>query len=485
MILKASQRSGAMQLASHLLKAENEHVEIHEVRGFISDNVREAFKESEALAKGTRCIQHLFSLSLNPPERESVEVEAFEKAITDIESSLKLSGQPRIVIFHEKEGRRHCHAVWSRIDTQNMKAINLPHYKNRLMDVSKRLYLEHGWTMPEGLRDRNKRNPYNYSLAEWQQAKRAGIDPKALKQTFQECWNISDSRKAFTHALSEHGLTLAKRDRRGFVAVDYRGEVYAIARYAGIKTKDVKEKLRKPDNLPSVAEAKADISRKMSRKLQSFIDQTDKKLKVSAQTLEAKRQKLAEHHREARRNLEQQQNQRGVAEAQKRAERFRKGFRGVWDYLSGKNAKIKAQNSMETYWCSQRDRREKQNLIDRQLSERQSVQKQIRQVRLVHNRALTKLHKDIGYYMNLNRDEQEKELSLRPKAKIRPDKVQETPKPKQRSRIDKLREKPVHRAFTEQSQPEQQPTQQDRLQRLRSGRSNPSTGRSRGPDRER
>ena len=38
MILKASQRGGAKQLGLHLLKmTENERVEIHEVRGFISD----------------------------------------------------------------------------------------------------------------------------------------------------------------------------------------------------------------------------------------------------------------------------------------------------------------------------------------------------------------------------------------------------------------------------------------------------------------
>ncbi|TVV71854.1 hypothetical protein FOY91_16035 [Sphingomonas solaris] len=40
MILKASQRGGGMQLAVHLLKSENEHVEVHEVRGFVSDDLK-------------------------------------------------------------------------------------------------------------------------------------------------------------------------------------------------------------------------------------------------------------------------------------------------------------------------------------------------------------------------------------------------------------------------------------------------------------
>lgn len=35
MIIKASQRSGGTQLGLHLLKTENEQVEIHEVSGFV------------------------------------------------------------------------------------------------------------------------------------------------------------------------------------------------------------------------------------------------------------------------------------------------------------------------------------------------------------------------------------------------------------------------------------------------------------------
>lgn len=41
MILKASQRSGGKQLGLHLLKTEeNEHVEIHEVSGFVPPQLR-------------------------------------------------------------------------------------------------------------------------------------------------------------------------------------------------------------------------------------------------------------------------------------------------------------------------------------------------------------------------------------------------------------------------------------------------------------
>ena len=86
MILKASQRSGAKQLATHLLKTEeNEHVEVHELRGFMADNLQGALKEIQAVSQGTRCKQFMFSLSLNPPQTENVPIKHFENALADIE----------------------------------------------------------------------------------------------------------------------------------------------------------------------------------------------------------------------------------------------------------------------------------------------------------------------------------------------------------------------------------------------------------------
>jgi hypothetical protein len=68
MILKGSQRAGGRQLAAHLLRAdENEHVEVHELRGFVAEDLDGAFAEAYAASKGTRAKQFLFSLSLNPP----------------------------------------------------------------------------------------------------------------------------------------------------------------------------------------------------------------------------------------------------------------------------------------------------------------------------------------------------------------------------------------------------------------------------------
>lgn len=261
MILKASQRGGGKQLALHLLRRdENEHVEVHEVRGFVSEDLVGAFQEAYAISKGTKCKQFLFSVSLNPPPQERVEIATFEDAIARIEESNGLTGQPRAIVFHEKEGRRHAHAVWSRIDADTMTAKNLPFFKNKLRDLSRELYLENGWKMPRGLMNSREADPRNFTLAEWHQAKRAGRDARDLKSLLQECWAVSDSPAAFSQALKNRGFTLARGDRRGHVAISPEGEVFSVSRAVGKKSKEVALRLGTPDNLPSVADARGSLA---------------------------------------------------------------------------------------------------------------------------------------------------------------------------------------------------------------------------------
>src|SRR5262245_59141204 len=141
MIIKAKERGDGRQLGHYLLRTDtNEHVEVHSLRGYSSDHLPTALQEIDAVAKGTRAKNCLFSLSLNPPPGERVPVEKFESAIEAVERKLGLEGQPRAVVFHEVDGRRHAHVVFSRIDAERMVAIQLSHYKLKLRDVSKQQF---------------------------------------------------------------------------------------------------------------------------------------------------------------------------------------------------------------------------------------------------------------------------------------------------------------------------------------------------------
>ena len=215
MILKGNARGGAKDLALHLMKDENDHVELHELRGFVSESLMGAFNEVYAQRQGTRCTKFLYSLSINPPETENVTIEDFEDAISRAEERLGLTEQPRAVVFHEKEGRRHAHVVWSRIDAAEMKAVPLPFDREKLMEVSRELFRDHHWRMPEGLADPARRDPRNFTLAEWQQAQRTGRDPRQIKGAIQDAWAISDTKAGLSHALEERGFIrrLAHRAR--------------------------------------------------------------------------------------------------------------------------------------------------------------------------------------------------------------------------------------------------------------------------------
>lgn len=376
MIFVGSQRSGAKDLAIHLMKEENDHVSIHEVRGFASEDLLSALREAEALSKGTRCKQYLFSLSLNPPPNEVVDTQTFEAAIDRAEEKLGLVGQPRAIVFHEKEGRRHAHAVWSRIDADEMRAVPLPFTHRKLLDLSRELYLEHGWRMPDGLAKSGARDPVNFSLAEWQQAKRASSDPKTIKLAFLEAWAISDSKPSLIQALKERGFILAQGDRRGFVAVDRQGEIYALARWSGIKTKDVKARLSDPKDLPTAQEAQAQNAREMTPALERLRNELDSKRAQAKEAAHQQRATLVKRQKAERHALETKHEARLIAETKERQSRFRSGLSGLWDRLRGEHAKIRDRNALEAYESLLRDRQEKDALIGAHLDQRGSLKAQ-------------------------------------------------------------------------------------------------------------
>jgi len=312
-----------------------------------------------------------------------------------------LEGQPRAIVFHEKECRRHAHCVWSRIKTEEMKAINLPYYKHKLQDISRQLYFEYGWQMPKGLLNKQERNPLNYSLAQWQQAKRAGEDPKILQKLFQDCWAVSDNKQSFEQALKDYGLYLAQGDRRGYVAIDYRGEVYSLSRWLKVKTKGLKERLGNPETLLNTREAKAQIAEHMSDKLKTYIQEVQAQLKQQVQPYIQKKKSLQHHHQNERERLQQKQEERWQQESITRSQRLPRGMKGIWFRITGKYQKIRNQNEIETEKCRTRDRDQKQHLIERQLTQRQKLQTQIKPNLQEHKQRIFDLRQDIAKYMEM------------------------------------------------------------------------------------
>lgn len=402
MILHGNPRGGSAQLAAHLLRTdENEHVEVHEVRGFVSSDLKEALHEAYAVSRATRCRQFLYSVSLNPPQDEDVSIPVFEAAIAEIEERLDLAGQPRAIVFHEKEGRRHAHCVWSRIKLDTMTAINLPFTKRKLRGLSQELFAEHGWQMPAGLIDYEARNPMNFTHGEWQQARRQGADIRETKEMFRQLYAASDSRQAFGAALEERGYVLAQGDRRGFVAVDYHGEVHSIARYTGIRTREINEVLGDPGDLQSVEQARCAICNLMLPILKTHFDEIKSEHASRMAVVEKSRVAMVARHRDERARLQALQQERAQTEQAERNARFRRGVRGVWDRLTGRHAETRRENEQHLSAANARDQDQRHTLRESQLGARRTLQKRILGLREERRSELLMVQEEVAHYHHM------------------------------------------------------------------------------------
>ena len=262
MILKGSARSGGSDLATHLLNAyDNERVELADIRGTIADDLHGAFAEFEAVASGTKAKKPLYSLSVNPSE--PLTREQYIEAVEAIEYKLGLTEQPRAIVFHIKDGREHCHVVWSRIDGTEMKAIHMAHDRRKLCDMAVRLAEQYGHELPEGLkawkqREQFKKDKLEATLAENAQQQKSGITPAQRRDEITGAYREADSAVAFRHALEERGYILARGDRRAFAVVDRFGDVHSLSRHLkDVSRKDMRARMKTLDaaSLPSVAQA--------------------------------------------------------------------------------------------------------------------------------------------------------------------------------------------------------------------------------------
>lgn len=402
MILVGSQRGGAGNLARHLLNAmENDHVSVQELRGFVADDLPGALAEAHAISKATQCKQFMFSLSLNPPKGQEASLENLMRAADEAESKLGLQGQPRAVVVHEKKDRRHIHVVWSRIDAETMKAVNLPFFKQRLAALSKELYLEHGWELPDGHKENGWKNPLNFTLAEWQQAQRLDLDPREVKQIFQSAWRQSDSMPAFRAALEEHGYWLARGDRRGFVAMDINGEVFSVSRWAGIKTRELNQRLGDPDMLPRLDEVRKTVHARLTGRVRDYLKEgREIQARELAPEIKALRE-MIKAHRQERVQLEDKLEQRRLAETKARSARLHKGVRGVWELLTGKARAIRRQNEKEAFHACQRDRDQREAHFTAQSREKQMLQTKIELIRTRQRRERIQLAQRIAQLWRL------------------------------------------------------------------------------------
>ena len=397
MIPKGNQRAGGQQLATHLLNSyDNDSVEIVDMRGAIAQDLHGAFAEWYAEAKATKCIQYLYSLSINPDHRQGpFNREHYDDFIRRTEDKLGLSGQPRAVVFHVKHGREHCHVVWSRIDTEKMKAVPLSHDRQKLRAVAQEYARDHNLTLPPGMqndrgKDRYRDRDKQEDLGDKQREERTGVSKAQRRREIAEAWHGSDSGQAFIRALEERCYYVARGDDCAFAVVDLYGEVSNLARQVdGVKTKALEARLGVRDKLVDVATAQDRARHERQARLlkqrgreepeqgkqgtarqrREALQQTQS---IRRENLQSKRQLLTECHSTERKALADMQSASSTAVFRDRAAKHPRGVLAFLARVTGFDALTAfrhiredrrriAEQRLQTAALVRRHRREMQN----------------------------------------------------------------------------------------------------------------------------
>ena len=322
MIPKGNQRGGGQQLAAHLQNSyDNDRVEVADLRGAVAPDLSGAFSEWHAQAKSTKCKKYLYSLSLNPDQRQGkLTREQYLDFIARTEKKLGLESQPRAVVFHVKQGREHCYVVWSRVDTANMRAVPMPHDHQKLRGVAQEFARDHGLELPDSMKKNKGRERYEaqkktVELGEKQQEERSGITKADRMKLITEAWNNTRTGDEFIRALAAKDYYLARGDRRGYVVVDLAGEVHSLSRQIkGVKTADLKSRLSAlpPENLPGVEKAQ-DFARQRREVLQA--ERTPTQEAPTVATNEERRQALRKQQDIRRQALDESRAQLEIRHA--------------------------------------------------------------------------------------------------------------------------------------------------------------------------
>jgi len=250
-------------VAAHLMKPENERVEVWEISGTIADDLQSAVDNWQAFALGTKAEKPIYHAKLNPDR--DLSREEWDKAIGIFEKEMGLEGYPRAVVLHEKEGREHVHILYSRFNP-DLEAERLTawsdswsylHHEKAAREIERELGLEktHGVFIDrEG--ERPERTP---SHAEIQQGERLKLDPKEIKAEVSALYQQAGGKgREFVEALKTEGYALAQGDRRAYVILDQAGGVHSLSRMAGAKVAALRETLQEYplQGLPTVEAAR-------------------------------------------------------------------------------------------------------------------------------------------------------------------------------------------------------------------------------------
>ena len=263
MIISGGSRSNGGFFARHLTNDRdgNDRAELCEMDGVSAHTVDGFFRETAAVASGTRCKNYFYHANINPRDHEHLTPKQWREAVDTLEKNLGLEGQPRFVMEHEKDGRTHRHVIWSRINIDTMRAISDRQTAKIHERTSRELEIKFDLVRGKSVLEPGQEEPRARGPKAWENFRggKSGIDPKDVKAELTELWRASDTGQAFKAAIEARGYQLARGDRRDFVVLDHAGDDHSLARRLdGVKTAEMLKRMADVDlnSLPSVEAAR-------------------------------------------------------------------------------------------------------------------------------------------------------------------------------------------------------------------------------------
>lgn len=261
MISKGTTHNNGVKLAAYMTTGKDgERADLWQLRGFGATDIKDAFRDVQIMAEGTKATQPFFHVQVRNRDGEKLTRQQFEYAADRIEGILGLADQPRAIAFHidERSGEEHMHVAWSRIDQDTMSAKPMPFFKERLKKVSRELELHFG--LEPVTNRREGKIKFAPTRAEDEQARRLGLDIHEVRNAIRSCWDRSDCGTSFQAALEHEGLILAQGEKRDFVIIDREGGIHALGkRIVDMTAAKIRDRLSdvSRDGLPTVEMAQS------------------------------------------------------------------------------------------------------------------------------------------------------------------------------------------------------------------------------------
>jgi len=228
-IVRGRIRGNGAQLANYLLTlGENTNVQVFNIRGTsqpfdLRKSLLEMSLTSELSGRTHAGLYHV-QICPRPGEDRQMTRQDWLRAAEIMEKAKPgLTGQKRIMVMHEKDGRLHMHVAWERWDHEKGKMIS--NRRSRLAQDRARKMME--------IEFQHLRTPD------------ANLDRPALRTLLNDVLKGRPTGQEFVSVMAQQGYTVARTtDRRPFAIVSAGGVAFDLVREAKARTKTIRELLK-------------------------------------------------------------------------------------------------------------------------------------------------------------------------------------------------------------------------------------------------